>query len=117
MLFRSQFFEKSLDIAEQLVQQEPGRADYLRQLSVSYNNLGDLQSALGNGEAARQFFEKSLDIRERLVQEEPGRADYLRDLIISLVKLGSAPHLQRAVNIVLDLQRTSRLNKADVDGR
>jgi tetratricopeptide (TPR) repeat protein len=108
-----QFFEKSLDIRERLVQQEPGRADYLRDLSNSYERLGDLQTALGNAETARQFFEKSLEIRERLVQQEPERADYLRDLVVSMVKLGSAHHLQRALDIVLDLQKTNRLNKTD----
>ena len=42
-----QYHEKSLSIAEQLVKQEPGRADYQFDLSISYNKLGDLQSALG----------------------------------------------------------------------
>ena len=76
------------ELDEKAVQQEPGRADYLRDLSVSYGRLGDLQRALGNGETARQFFEKSLDIAEQLVQQEPGRADYLRDLSVSYNKLG-----------------------------
>ena len=75
-------------IRERLVQQEPGRAEYLRDLSVSYSRMGDLQSALGQGEEARQFFEKSLTISERLVQQEPGRADYPRDLSVSYNKMG-----------------------------
>jgi tetratricopeptide (TPR) repeat protein len=108
-----QFFEKSLDIAERLVQQEPSRTDYLRDLSVSYERLGDLHSALGHGEAARQFFEKSLDIAERLVQQEPSRADYLRDLMVSLFRLNTVQHLQRALDILLGLQKTNRLNPTD----
>src|SRR5438270_3201167 len=31
-----------------------------------YSKMGDLQRALGEGEAARQFFEKALEFRERL---------------------------------------------------
>ena len=75
--------------------------------------LGDLQRALGEGEAARQYYEKALSIAEQLVKQEPGRADYQRDVIVSLVKLGTAPQLQRALDIALDLQKTNRLNKSD----
>ena len=50
--------------------QEPDRADYLRDLSVSYNKLGDL-ARLGQGDAAAQFFEKALEIAERLVARSP----------------------------------------------
>jgi tetratricopeptide (TPR) repeat protein len=79
MGFATQALERyrlALGIAERLVEQEPGRADYLRELSVSYSKMGDLQSALGQGETARQFYEKDLGIAERLVEQEPGRADY-----------------------------------------
>ena len=65
---------------ERLVAQEPARADYLRDLSVSYNKLGDLERDLGHGDAARQFLEKDLEIAERLAAQEPARADYLRNL-------------------------------------
>ncbi|MCK6396489.1 tetratricopeptide repeat protein, partial [Zoogloea sp.] len=65
-----------------------GRADYQRNLSVSYIKLGDLMKALGEGEAARRYYEDSLAIRQRLVQAEPGRADYQRDLSVSYERLG-----------------------------
>ncbi len=80
--------------AEQRVAQEPNRADYLRDLSVSYERMGDLERALGNGEAARRFFEKALEIAERLAAQEPNRADYLRDLSVSYNKMGD---LERAL--------------------
>ena len=86
-----EFFEKSLGIIERLAQAEPGRADYQRDLSVSYNKLGDLMRALGQGEQAREFFEKDLAIAERLAQAEPYRADYQRDLEISRSRLASTP--------------------------
>ncbi len=81
-------YRRLLDLHEQRVRAEPKRADYQRDLSVSYNKLGDLMGALGEGEAARQYFEKSLEIRERLVRAEPQRADYQRDLAVSYNKLG-----------------------------
>jgi tetratricopeptide (TPR) repeat protein len=108
-----QFYEKALELRERLVAQEPGRADYLRDLSVSYERMGDLQSALGEGEAARQFYEKALEIAERLVAQEPGRADYLVYLAKSLARMGDADHLQRGLDILLELHQAQRLAKAD----
>jgi hypothetical protein len=49
--------------------------------------LGDLLSALGQGEQAKTFFEKSLRIRERLAADEPNRADYQTDIVVPLVRL------------------------------
>jgi tetratricopeptide (TPR) repeat protein len=104
---------------ERLAQAEPGRADYQRDLSVSYNKMGDLFSALGQGERARQAFAKSLAIRERLAQAEPGRADYQRDLIVSWVKMSdieparTREHLSRALAIAHSLYDQGRLAPAD----
>ena len=78
---------------------EPDRADYQRDLSVSYDRMGDLNRALGQGEAARQAFLNSLAIRERLANAEPDRADYQRDLSVSYNKMG-------------DLYRRSRRGRA-----
>ena len=72
-----------LDRQERLAQAEPDRADYQRDLSVSYNKMGDLYRDLGQGEQARQAYGKSLAIAERLAQAEPDRADYQRDLSVS----------------------------------
>jgi hypothetical protein len=72
--------------------------------------MGDLFSALGQGEDARQAFAKSLAIAERLAQAEPERADYQRDLIMSWVKMSeieadrAGQHLSRALAIARDLQ-------------
>ena len=60
----------------------PDRADYQRDLSVSYDKLGDLLQALGQGEAARQYYQQALEIRQRLAVAEPDRADYQRDLSV-----------------------------------
>jgi tetratricopeptide (TPR) repeat protein len=75
-------------VFENRLQQEPQRADYQRDLSVSYNRLGDLMRDLGQGEQAREFFEKDLAIAKRLAEAEPQRADYQRDLSVSYDRLG-----------------------------
>ena len=104
------FYQKSLEIAERLVRQEPDRADYLRDLSVSYNKMGDLLGSLGEGETARQFYQKSLELRERLVRQEPDRADFQTDLVASLVRSGSRNSLQKALGILRNLQQQRKLN-------
>jgi tetratricopeptide (TPR) repeat protein len=71
-----------------LAQAEPDRADYQRDLSVSYNKMGDLYQALGQGEQARDAYLKDLAIAERLAQAEPDRADYQRDLSVSYERMG-----------------------------
>ncbi|MCA1672867.1 MAG: hypothetical protein LC799_11930, partial [Actinobacteria bacterium] len=50
-----------VETCSQRARAEPGRADYQRDLSVSYNKLGDLHSALGEGEQALALFQQSLD--------------------------------------------------------
>ena len=81
-------YMRLVDAFTQRAQSEPGRADYQRDLSVSYERLGDLYRALGQGEQALQLYQQSLDIRDRLAQSEPGRADYQRDLSVSYQRLG-----------------------------
>ena len=77
-----------MQIRKRLAAAEPDRADYQRDLSVSYNKLGDLQGALGQGEQALALYTQSLQIRKRLAAAEPDRADYQRDLSVSYNKLG-----------------------------
>jgi hypothetical protein len=71
--------------------------------------MGDLLSALGQGEAARQFYQKSLDIRQRLVDQEPDRADYQIDLVISLFRTEEWSALERALVILKQLEAEGRL--------
>ncbi|MGH3924787.1 MAG: tetratricopeptide repeat protein, partial [Pseudonocardiaceae bacterium] len=80
-------YRRMVDAFTQRARAEPGRADYQRDLSVSYERLADLNAALGQGEQALQLYQQSLDIRERLARAEPGRADYQRDLSVSYERL------------------------------
>jgi hypothetical protein len=86
---------------------------------MSYNRVGDLYRALGRGEEARDAYLKDLAIAERLAQAEPDRADYQVDLAISLTRVGIAggsfarEPLERALAILLTLQKEGRLAPAD----
>lgn len=100
---------------ERLVQAEPDQADYQRNLSVSYDRVGDVYQDLGQGEKARDAYQKALRIRERLAKAEPDRADYQVDLVNSLYRVGiagdSSAHepIKRALEILRTLQEERRL--------
>ncbi|MEO1246752.1 MAG: tetratricopeptide repeat protein, partial [Pseudomonadota bacterium] len=113
-------FQNALEIRERLARAEPDRVDYQRDLSVSYNKMGDLYRDLGQGEAARKAFQNALEIAERLARAEPDRADYQRDLSISYNKMGD---LYRDLGQVeaahdaykKDLEIAERLTRAEPD--
>ena len=66
----------------------PENADYARDLSVSYDKLGDLARSGGDPAAARRYYEDGLTIAKRLADAAPENADYARDLSISYERLG-----------------------------
>ena len=61
----------SLAIRERLAAADPGNAAAQRDLSVSYNKLGDLMVRVGNGPEAERLFRDSLAITERLAAADP----------------------------------------------
>ncbi|MGH8887448.1 MAG: tetratricopeptide repeat protein [Egibacteraceae bacterium] len=82
-------YQELVECYEERADAEPDRADYQRDLSVSYNKLGDLMVAVGRGDEASRLYQQSLDIARRLADAEPDRADYQRDLSVSYNKLGA----------------------------
>jgi tetratricopeptide (TPR) repeat protein len=81
-------YQRALDLSQRLASAEPQRADYQRDLSVSFERMGDLLVSLGEGEEARRFYQDALNLRQRLASAEPQRADYQRDLSVSFNKMG-----------------------------
>ena len=59
---------------ERLAQSDPSDAGWQRDLSVSYDKVGDVQVAQGDLAAAMQSYRDSLAIRQRLAQSDPGNA-------------------------------------------
>jgi hypothetical protein len=107
----------SKPVGLRLAQAEPDRADYQRDLSVSYGRMGDLHGDVGQGEQARDAYQQALAIMERLAQIEPDRADFQRDLGLSLMRIGalsaSTEQLSRALAILASLAASGRLNPED----
>ncbi len=64
-------YSDSLAIFERLAKSDPGNADWQRDLSVSYNKVGDVQMAQGDLKAALKSYSDSRAIFERLAQIRP----------------------------------------------
>ncbi|HET8683663.1 MAG TPA: tetratricopeptide repeat protein, partial [Micromonosporaceae bacterium] len=75
-------------LAERVEQMLPGGTGSARDLSISYNKLGDLAVQSGQGEQAQALYRQGLTIRERLAQAEPGNTTSARDLSVSYERLG-----------------------------
>ena len=60
-----------------------------RDLSVSYNKLGDIAKARNDYKAAEGYYAKTLEIRERLAENFPEVPMLKDDLAVSLFKCGT----------------------------
>ncbi|MGB2746742.1 MAG: tetratricopeptide repeat protein, partial [Thiofilum sp.] len=79
----------SLAIREKLAAHDPQQVEWQRDLSVSYNNVGDIQQAKGEQEAALRSYQQSLAIREKLAAHDPQQVEWQRDLSVSYDKVGA----------------------------
>ena len=77
-------YRDGLAIAERLAKSDPGNAGWQRDLSVSYDKVGDVQVAQGDLAGALKSYRDSLAIAERLAKSDPGNAGWQRDLSVSL---------------------------------
>ena len=81
-------YEKALAIAERLAAQDPGNTEWQRDVSVSYNKIGDVRLEGGDRKGTLEAYEKALVIAERLAAKEPGNAEWQRDVSVSYNKIG-----------------------------
>ena len=73
---------------EELYYRKPDSADYARDLSVSYNKLGDLYFKLDDLPKALDKYQASLNIVLELHNRIPNSLEYTRDLSINYERLG-----------------------------
>jgi tetratricopeptide (TPR) repeat protein len=71
-----------------LAAQAPDDATYQRDLSVTYNEIGDVLVDQGHLPEALKSFRDGLSIAEQLAQADPGNAVWQRDLSVSYNKIG-----------------------------
>ncbi len=89
-----------------------------RDLSVSFNKVGDVLVAQGNLPEAEKTYRDSLAIRDRLAKSDPGHAGWQRDLSVSFNKVGDVLVAQGNLPEALKTYRDSlairdRLAKSD----
>ena len=73
-------FRDGMDIRKKLAEQDQGNAGWQRDLSVSYNKIGDVLVAQGELTAALAAFRDGMDIRKKLAAQDQGNAGWQRDL-------------------------------------
>ena len=78
----------ALRIAEKLAEKYPEDPNLQRDLSVSYERLGDIAKARNDYSAAEGYYAKALEIREKLVKKYPDDPNLQRDLSASYQRLG-----------------------------
>ncbi|MFI5015289.1 MAG: tetratricopeptide repeat protein [Hyphomicrobiales bacterium] len=78
-----------------------------RDLSVSYNRVGDVQVAQGDLAGALKSYRDSLAIRDRLATSDPGNAGWQRDLSVSYEKIGDVQVAQGDLSGALKSYRDS----------
>src|SRR5205085_2476349 len=81
-------YQQAHAIGKQLAEADPASATAQRDLSRSYNKLGDVSLKQENGRAARRYYQKGLDICKKLSEADPVSVQAQRDLAVSYNKLG-----------------------------
>jgi serine/threonine-protein kinase len=87
------FYTRAMEIFQALAQADPHDAQAKRDLSVTYDKLGDVHLRLGATDQALRAYQKGLELREALAKADPRDAQARRDLSISYDRLGNV-HLQ-----------------------
>ena len=83
-------YKEAKRVMEQRANQDPGNAEWQRDLSLSYNNVGVALAAGGDGKGALESYRKGFAVAERLSKQDPGNAGWLRNLSVSYERLGDA---------------------------
>jgi hypothetical protein len=110
-------YRQSLRICEALSAHDPVNAGWQRDLSVSYDKIGDVLVAQGDGASGLTAYRKGLGIREALAARDPANAKWRRDLIVSLMKVGAVTgekgYASRALDLALSMQQRGTLAPRD----
>ena len=77
------YFEDGLRIRRRLADEDATSAQKQRDLSISFERLGDVSVAAGDLKAARGYFEDRLRISRRLADDDRTSAEKQRDLWVS----------------------------------
>jgi len=87
------FYSRSMEIFQELAKADPNDAEAKRDLSDSYNSLGDMHLKMGATDKAMQSCQKALELREALAKANPKSTEAQRDLSILYERRGDV-HLK-----------------------
>jgi serine/threonine-protein kinase len=89
-------YNLALTLAEKAAKRQRDNPEAQRDLSVCYNDLGNLNLRLNKLGAALEFLHKDLSISKKLAEAAPQNADAQRDLAITYRSLGETYFTQKA---------------------
>ena len=81
-------YRQGQSLLEQLVKAEPDNLNLQRDLSVSYERVGDMHLKSGDNAAALKAYQDGLAIAKRLAELDPNHTGWQRDLFVSYTKVG-----------------------------
>jgi tetratricopeptide (TPR) repeat protein len=82
------WFDKALAVAKAFAAADPSNTQRQRDLSLSFEKLGDVAVSAGKLEDARGWFDKALVVRKVLAAADPSNTQWQSDLSLSYGKLG-----------------------------
>ena len=82
-------YQQDLAIVKRLAEQDKTNSDWQRDLSVSYDKVGDVLVAQGKLQEALEAYQQDLAIVKRLAEQDKTNSDWQRDLIVSLYKVAT----------------------------
>ncbi len=105
-------YEKSRDLAKNLVEASPGSIQPLRDLALAFDNVGNLLRYNNENEGTEANYRKAIAIREQLIRDNARDPEILRDLSVSINNIGLI-HLRRAeyAAAMAQFQRCSHSSK------
>ena len=83
----ARLYQQALAIRERLARADPTNTGFQRDLSVSYNKLGDLARGSGDAGEAARLYQQALAIAEGLARADPTNTTFQRDLAVSYERL------------------------------
>jgi tetratricopeptide (TPR) repeat protein len=79
---------EALELSEAAVAQNREDRGAQRNLSIIYDDLGDLMTGLGKTDNARKYYSNEVSVIERLIEREPDHTEHLTQLAIAFGKMG-----------------------------
>ncbi len=105
-------YAQALSILRSLVTRHPQQPDLARDLALTFNNLGALQSRLGEHVSAAATYAEAIETIQRLLSASPKSTAYRRDLALSqnnfglaLARDGRATEAESAFRQAADMQQ------------